>query len=443
MLPFLILAAGYNMKRRRFFRNIGPIFLFGVLGTFISFVLIGIGSYLLSSMELYTDYWGNQMQFTLKEGLIMGAVLSASDVVCALSLVQEEKTPRLHSILFGEAVTNDAVAILLFQSLGSVDLTNISTKTVFVFIGEFLYNSISSVILGALFGCCAAYFSRKFEALRGDASNQTALLFYIAWFCYVVAELLGISGVIALLVCAIIMGHYAWYNLSSTAREVTSDTFRFLGDGAEALIFAYLGITAFSYNADKISFYFILAMVGVVLTARFIGTFVLTLLVRGLTCGKFDLPMSSVAVVWVGGTIRGAIAFGLIVTVDTENSDMLILTVLGLVIFTTLVFGTFLPLWIKIVKPSENQHAIATSQGENVSKGILDSQMDQPLLGHHKQKFVITKEDVTSKRSLLHEAWRKFDDKYIKPVLIDPRERFTQQRTREDLQARAGSPKKD
>jgi len=47
----------------------------------------------------------------------MGATLSASDVLAALTLVDEKETPRLHSILFGEGVLNDAVAILLFVTI--------------------------------------------------------------------------------------------------------------------------------------------------------------------------------------------------------------------------------------------------------------------------------------------------------------------------------------
>ena len=45
MLPFLILGAGYNMKRRRFFRNIGPILMLGVGGTLIAFIVIGLLTY--------------------------------------------------------------------------------------------------------------------------------------------------------------------------------------------------------------------------------------------------------------------------------------------------------------------------------------------------------------------------------------------------------------
>jgi hypothetical protein len=45
ILPPIIFAAGYNMKRRRFFRNLGYIGLYGIVGTIISFLIIGIGTF--------------------------------------------------------------------------------------------------------------------------------------------------------------------------------------------------------------------------------------------------------------------------------------------------------------------------------------------------------------------------------------------------------------
>ena len=85
--------------------------------------------------------------------------------------------------------------------------------------------------------------------------------------------MLSISGVITILVCAISSGHYAWYNLTPESRIVVNDTFYLLGDGTQALIFSYLGLTTFSYSGSQISYIFILLMVLAIMLARFITTF--------------------------------------------------------------------------------------------------------------------------------------------------------------------------
>ena len=47
----------------------------------------------------------------------MCSLLSSSDVVAAVSLISYEKEPNLYSIVFGEGITNDAVSIILFNTV--------------------------------------------------------------------------------------------------------------------------------------------------------------------------------------------------------------------------------------------------------------------------------------------------------------------------------------
>ena len=108
------------------------------------------------------------------------------------------------------------------------------------------------------------------------------------------------------------MGHYAWYNLTPAARETTTDTFRFLGNGAEALIFSYLGLTAITYFNKDSSIVFVLGLVLIVLVSRLVSTFGLVYLFRLISWGKYRISDKTVAVVWIAGTIRGAVAFALI-----------------------------------------------------------------------------------------------------------------------------------
>ena len=82
------------------------------------------------------------------------------------------------------------------------------------------------------------------------------------------------------------------------------------------------------------------------------SSFGLVFLFKLLTCGKYKISNKTVAVVWIGGTIRGAVAFALIANETGDHSDLLKSSILGLVIFSTLVFGTILPIWIRIVKPT-------------------------------------------------------------------------------------------
>ena len=395
MLPLLVLGAGYNMKRRRFFRNIGTILMLGIWGTLITFIIIGVMTYYWSEAGLITRD-GKTIYITLHEALLIGATLSATDVVCSLALVKEEKTPRLHSVLFGESVSNDAIAILLLVSLENVDIKSISAISVFEFIGEFIYNCISSTLLGIFFGGISAYVTKIFRSLKEWPSRQTALLLYIAWIGYIIAGLCDISGVICILVCSIVSGHYAMYNLSPSARIVSHNCFHFIGDASEALVFGYLGLTAYSYDLFSVPLPFLMAMLFSVLMARFAGTFLLNYLVSWLTCGKFNLGMKNLAVIWIGGIVRGGISFALILNISGDNSIIIQITVLAFVILTILLFGTILPLWVLLIDAKEASVSIVVHDGHGPA-AIIENETD---------------------RSWLHRKWKWLDDNYIKKLLI-------------------------
>ena len=419
MLPFLILGAGYNMKRRRFFRNIGPILMLGVGGTLIAFIVIGLLTYVWSEAGLIVKD-GHTVYISLQEALLVGATLSATDVVCTLALVKEQKTPRLHSILFGESASNDAIAILLLASLDTVQIDKIDASTIFTFIGEFFYNCLTSTLLGILFGAISAYLTKRFRSLRDWPSRETAMLLYLAWIGYVIAELCNISGVICILVCAIVSGHYAMYNLSPPARIVSHNFFHFVGDASEALVFAYLGLTAYSYDLFNVPILFLIALFASTIIARFCGTFLLSLLCSLLTCKKHYLGMKNLSIIWMGGIVRGGVSFALILTITGHNAEILQISVLALVIVGTLIIGTALPLWVLLMDVKEASASLVEPHGAHGE-------------GHGDEGPTPENEESVVKKGWLHRKWRHFDDNYIKKFLIHEDELLEQQRIRESM----------
>ena len=63
-------------------------------------------------------------------------------------VLNQEETPFLYSVVFGEGVLNDATSVVLFNAIQRFDLSHITSTNVMQFIGNFLSLFFTSTVLG-------------------------------------------------------------------------------------------------------------------------------------------------------------------------------------------------------------------------------------------------------------------------------------------------------
>ncbi len=353
-LPPIVFASGFNMQRKKFFSNIRNIVLFGLVGTIIAFVSFS------GLTVLYKTYFNKEMTQTngatgvttildlsTLEVIIMCSLLCSTDVIAAVSLISPEKQPKLFSLVFGEGITNDAVSIILFNTVvnysrKSTDFTAESALDITV---EFGILGFRSIAIGIIVAIVASLLLKKVRALTKTPVSECAMVFCFAYVSYVLAEIWHLSGIITLLTCSIVMANYAWYNLSPQGKQSSVVIFKFLGFLAECFVFSYLGLTFFSYKSYEWSSELILVEFCVILIGRFLGTFGLFGLLK--LCGYESqnakkITWKELGFIWYAGLIRGAIAFGLVLRIDNDvaNRGVIVTTCLTLVVFTTIFFGS-------------------------------------------------------------------------------------------------------
>lgn len=71
-------------------------------------------------------------------------------VMMMMQVLNQDETPLLYSLVFGEGVVNDATSVVLFNAIKSFDLERFDHGLVLQFFGNFLYLFIASTMLGVL-----------------------------------------------------------------------------------------------------------------------------------------------------------------------------------------------------------------------------------------------------------------------------------------------------
>ncbi|KAJ0080008.1 hypothetical protein Patl1_22760 [Pistacia atlantica] len=145
LLPPIIFNAGFQVKKKQFFKNFTIILMFGIFGTVISFCLISVGVAFLFKKLGVTD-------LDIQDYLALGAILSATDSVCTLQVLSQDETPFLYSVVFGEGVVNDATSIVIYNAVQSLDFSDNYGTIALKLLGTFLYLFFTSLALGIVVG---------------------------------------------------------------------------------------------------------------------------------------------------------------------------------------------------------------------------------------------------------------------------------------------------
>ncbi|KAF7759654.1 hypothetical protein Agabi119p4_11349 [Agaricus bisporus var. burnettii] len=343
LLPPIILNSGYELKQANFFRNFGSILVFAFIGTTISAVGVGLLVYTYSILGF------ENVHLSLLECLVFGSTLSATDPVTVLAIFNQYKVdPKLYTVIFGESLLNDAVSIVMYDTLTQFHGSEIYFSSLFHGIGIFLLNFSVSMALGVSFGLALSLLL-KHSYLHHYSSIESCLVALFAYTSYFLANGLKMSGIVSLLFCGITLKHYAYHTMSRRTQQATKYTFSTLAHLTENFIFIYLGLALFTSSPDSEPVFsyvkplFILITTIAVVFARYIAVFPLSTVInffqkhaRGQR--SEELPHSyQMMLFWAG--LRGAVGVALATGFKGPNAQIMRTTVLVVVVLTVVVFG--------------------------------------------------------------------------------------------------------
>ena len=375
------------------------------------------------------------LDFSLMDALSFAAVISATDAVAALTFIHEDTEPKLFSILFGEGVVNDAVCIVIYKILTDFQREGgqFSLSSVMSMLGTFVSLFLWSFVIGLGMGIIGSLILKSLKKYSIGRQAECALICLFAYLSYILSEELELSPIIALLFNGIFNSHYSFYNLSFQAREESSVLSRVLSALAEAFVFVYLGLTAVHYFQVAFSWSFMLFELCVVICGRFVSVFGICVLMDLFHVSNFKLSFVERGICSCSGTIRGAIAFGLSISIVSKselNRDILLSTTLSLVFISTIVFGALMPYFINFFKSfnktyKEEEENKKELELDEHSTNMVDDEFRfsylHPNFDNKIEEFSKEKNLEVLKKRLsywLGTYWLQFDDAYLKPKLI-------------------------
>ncbi len=328
-VPPLVFEAAFHIGLNRLREALLPILVLAVPGVLLTTAVVGIVVALGVGMPLAT-------------AMLFGALVSATDPVAVVAVFRALGAPKRLAILVeGESLLNDGTAIVTFglilaaalpdavatgQQPGQLDLLAAGV--------DFLRVSLGGAALGLGLGWLVTQLIAKLD----DYLIETTLTTVLAFGAYLVAERLGVSGVLAVVGAGVVAGNLGPRAMSPTTRIVLFNFWEYLAFLTNSLVFLLIGLQV---NVRQVLASIEPIAIGVlaVLASRALVVYGLTGLVNRLGLGK--VPWAYQHVLFWGG-LRGAIGLALALSLPAglAERDLLRVMAYGVVLFTLLAQGT-------------------------------------------------------------------------------------------------------
>jgi CPA1 family monovalent cation:H+ antiporter len=284
--------------------------------------------------------------------IALGAIVAPPDAAAATAILRQVSLPhRIMKILEGESLLNDASALLIYRIAVSVEAARHLNWSEFT-------SSVSLVLLGSL---VAGYLFGKLWLLTAprfeDAPSAIILQFVGTFTVWIVAEHLGLSGILTIVVYAMVLARYAPARTSARLRVPTYAVWETVVFILNVLAFIMIGMQIgpiwsrlddavrlqYCEIAASVLLAVILARVAWVATYRISLWLVVALdRLRGTETLTMPSFKSGIVVAWCGmrGIVTLATAFAL--PEDFPYRDLILFTAFAVVLGSLVIQGVTL-----------------------------------------------------------------------------------------------------
>ncbi|KAF3331060.1 sodium/hydrogen exchanger 6-like protein [Carex littledalei] len=354
---FLLSFVLSDTEQNPFFANFGAIITFAILGTFIASIVTGLLVFLGGLTFL-------MYRLPLVECLMFGALISATDPVTVLSIFQELGCDvNLYALVFGESVLNDAVCYIFLkicmQTMASVSI-NHTSGNFFRLVLEFLGTFVGSLSSGTQVNEQTHLFKYAGLDVENLYNLESCLFVLFPYFSYMLAEGLGLSGIVSILFTGIIMKRYTVLILSENSQRFVTAFFHLLSSLAETFVFIYMGfdisLERHSWSHVGFIFFSIVSLINMLLAAN---VYCCAYFVNFTRPPHQKISLQYQKALWYSG-LRGAMAFALALQsvhdLPEGHGQTILMATTAIIILTVFLIGGSTGMMLEALKVVGDGH---------------------------------------------------------------------------------------
>ncbi len=349
ILGFLLFAGGLGIKLSNLKDQKWEITVLALGATLFSTFFIGFALYGFCQLI--------GIHFDLVYCLLFGALISPTDPIAVLAIVKKLNAPkRISTQIEGESLFNDGFGLVIFVTIYTVAFGN-EAPTFSSVSMLFLQEAIGGIVYGFVLGLIFHYLI----SATNDHSMELLLTIGIPTAGYAFAEVLHVSGPLAMVVSGIMIGNWTRHIGFSKESEDHLDHFWELVDEfLNGVLFLLIGMSMLLFEFHKEDFILMAFAIPLVLTGRYLSVYFSYI---GFKRYRSYNPWSTRILTW--GGLRGGLALAMALSIPAgiwvipdkliDVKEIILVMTYSVVVFSILIQGSTITPMIERAKQAEKE----------------------------------------------------------------------------------------
>ncbi|WP_038185824.1 cation:proton antiporter [Vibrio rhizosphaerae] len=347
ILGFLLFAGGLGIKLPNLRDQKWEITVLALGATLFSTFFIGFALYGICQLI--------GIQFDLVYCLLFGALISPTDPIAVLAIVKKLNAPkRISTQIEGESLFNDGFGLVIFVTIftiafGSEPPTIISVSQLF------MQEAIGGIAYGFVLGIIFHYLISATD----DHSMELLLTIGIPTAGYAFAEILHVSGPLAMVVSGIMIGNWTRFiGFSKESEEHLDHFWELVDEFLNGVLFLLIGMSMLLFEFHEEDWIMMAIAIPLVLLARYLSVYVSYI---GFKRYRQYNQWSIRILTW--GGLRGGLALAMALSIPSgvliipekliDVKEIILVMTYAVVVFSILVQGSTITPMVEKAKKAE------------------------------------------------------------------------------------------